>query len=241
MAPTGEVIQSVFRIRSLKGEGTAFAVSFESRQYLVTAAHVLFADDSRPSLSSIFPLEVFHADTWKPLECRVVGCGEDPSDIAVLAPPQVLASYNLKLGTDSLVYGQEVFFLGFPYSMHGKIGKMNNDFPMPYVKRAIVSMINFIGQQQLVLDGHNNAGFSGGPVVFQPVGRQNTGWQIAAVVEGFSSARSPVYETATEQETSLYVEENTGLISACPMDVGLQLIRANPIGFPMQASGNEIT
>lgn len=237
MLPTGEVIQSVFKIRSVRAEGTAFAITFDSRQYLVTAAHVLFDDAARPTPGSLFCLDVFFAQAWTELQCRVVGCGVDPYDIAVLAPPQILANYpTVQLGTSSIAYGQDVYFFGFPYSMHGHIGATNNHYPLPFVKRAIVSMLNFREpyDQLLVLDGHNNSGFSGGPVIFQTWGITPGEWRIAAVISSYSSVRTPVIDAATDKETGAYIEENTGLIEACPIDIGLNLIRANPIGIPMQ-------
>ena len=41
-----------------------------------------------------------------------------------------------------LAIGQEVFFLGFPYGLGSELGELNDDFPLPFIKRAIVSAMD---------------------------------------------------------------------------------------------------
>ena len=81
---------------------------------------------------------------------------------------------------------QQAFFLGFPYGIGDRFLK-ETGHPVAFVKRVTVSTL--FGKPYL-LDGHNNPGFSGGPVVFCPPGRKE--FQVAAVVSGYRWASAPV-------------------------------------------------
>ena len=65
-----------------------------------------------------------------------------------------------------MVYGQDAYFLGFPLGMTFDLE--NGYFPL--VKRCTISGTThkFDGRPVLLLDGWNNPGFSGAPVVFRP-------------------------------------------------------------------------
>ena len=47
-----------------------------------------------------------------------------------------------------------------------------------------IGVMSFDGIQLLV-DGHNNAGSSGGPVVFKPMGNEKDVWKIAGAVYAY--------------------------------------------------------
>ena len=64
---------------------------------------------------------------------------------------------------------QDVYFLGFPYDLTNDGGTINRNFPIPLIKKGILSAIQVGEVKTLLLDGHNNPGFSGGPVVCQIV------------------------------------------------------------------------
>jgi len=54
-------------------------------------------------------------DAWKPLNVKIFRC-EDPIDIAVLIPPhQLTVNFDLPFDKGSFFYGQDAYFLGFPY------------------------------------------------------------------------------------------------------------------------------
>lgn len=221
-------------VRHHAGNGTAFAISVDKRQYLVTARHLL-DPEGKGMVEDLVQLEIMRAGQWHPLPCLLVGVGEEPFDIAVLAPPQLLTNFSaIDIGTKGLAYSQEVYFLGFPLNLHGDVGIVNNDYPLPYVKKAIVSMINGQNHPLLVLDGHNNIGFSGGPVVFPNPVSGRSKWVLAAVVSGYSETREAVYEGTSDKETRYTVAVNSGLIDSCPLEMALDLIKTKPIGVPTQ-------
>ena len=67
---------------------------------------------------------------------------------------------------NGILYGQEAYFLGFPFDLEWEVADeaLNRSFPLPILKRSIVSAMLFdIPQKLILLDGINNPGFSGGP------------------------------------------------------------------------------
>jgi hypothetical protein len=130
-----------------------------------------------------------------------------------------------------VVYGQDVHFLGFPYGLLGKYTLTHQGYPHPFVKKATVSL--FQSDEIFLLDGHNNPGFSGGPVVFSDHA-WTTNNKVFAVISEYMSVDQPVLakdDTGhAEPSQSLVVDSNTGIIVAWAVDFAVQLARANPIG-----------
>ena len=112
-----------------------------------------------------------------------------------------------------------------PSVSFGGFGLKETGHPVPFVKRVTVSTL--FGKPYF-LDGHNNPGFSGGPVVFCPPARKE--FQVAAVVSGYRSARAPIRDDE-DRDTEFHLRENTGIVVAYDVNEAVALIRANPIGL----------
>lgn len=175
--------------------GSAFTIDRHERQWLITAEHVV----ARVSISDI---------TLTTKQGRVaVGLERVPpqqpgADVAVfLLDRPVTPNLTLHAGSDGVVYSQDAYFLGFPYGM----GLQTPDLTYPFVKRAIVSANTreFDGVIVWYLDGINNPGFSGGPVVLRRDGTDL--WQVCAIVSAYR----------TEQVAVLGAE------GAVPMNTGI--------------------
>jgi hypothetical protein len=154
-------------------------------------------------------------------------------DICVLAPPHTISpSVEIDPTTRKITLGQDVYFLGFPYGLQSEVGELNDGFPFPLVKKACVSMLSLNGRgaRYFLLDGVNNPGFSGGPVVFSPPGNGEAAC-IAGVVAGYRFAWDSVYLDG--KATELTVPSNTGIIMAYSIEHALEMIRANPGGAPI--------
>ena len=133
---TTNVLSRVFHIAWGDSTGTAFAVDHASKQYLVTARHVVKEIDSGDSI------RVFHEEQWKNLAVDVVGIGDGDADVAVLSCPiRISPSLDLAASQANLIYGQQVFFLGYPYEMDSGGEKINRGLPLPFVKSGIVSAL----------------------------------------------------------------------------------------------------
>jgi S1-C subfamily serine protease len=221
---TANVIHRVFRIRIDQTEGTAFTIEKDGREYLVTAKHVADTVLARREI------ELFENAGWAPLQIELVGHASGDSDISVLAANRALTPAGLPMPATSngLVYGQDVYFLGFPYGFLGRIVLGPNGYPLPFVKRATVSL--FDGTMYL-LDGHNNPGFSGGPVVWKPAGSSE--FRVGAVISAYRYIEEPIY--AGGGATPLTYRYNTGIIVSHGVEPALDLIAANAIGCAASA------
>lgn len=216
---TANFIHRTFRIKCGESVGTGFTVDVDGKQYLVTARHVV------RNFFEASGLEVFGNGVWTKVQASLVGHGPNAVDVSVLAPAVILSASGLpvKAASDGLGYGQDAYFLGFPYGVLSQVIVGDAGRPLPLVKKATVSA--FAGDMCL-LDGHNNPGFSGGPVVFGCGG--TTPDSIAAVISGYRFAPEPVFLNGAK--TLLTYQQNTGIIYSFRIEAALNLIRANPVG-----------
>lgn len=162
-----EILQKVFYIKYGNNTGTCFLVSIDSNDYLITAKHLF--PPALPNKSAV-DIEILRNNGWIKFKPNYLIHSNANIDIAVLDLKSNDQKDNLfDIGSKGYYLSQECFFLGFPFGlkMDDNEGKMNNGFPLPFVKKAIIS--SFISDTshmtQIFLDGHNNPGFSGGPVV----------------------------------------------------------------------------
>jgi hypothetical protein len=224
---TVNVTNRIFRIKYKAAYGTCFTVDVEGKQYLVTAKHVV------QGISASDTVELYYSSNWHTLAVTVVGEASGGADITVLAPGEQLSPVHLHLAptSDGITFGQDVYFLGFPYNMFADMGELNRNFPVPFVKRGLVSSWSEdeYGILRWFLDGHNNPGFSGGPIVWTRSGENN--YNVAAVVSGYRYEDEPVY--AGDEPTSLAYRYNTGIIIAYDIQHATELIQRNPIGLEL--------
>ncbi|MCB1065599.1 MAG: trypsin-like peptidase domain-containing protein [Verrucomicrobiae bacterium] len=228
---TANIIYRVFRIKCGNESGTAFAIDVDGRQYLATAKHVL---DGYSGSDSV---EIYANGGWQDLKTEKVGDAGGDVDVSVLATPNQLTPprpFPLPPDSDGIVYGQDAFFLGYPYGLMSKfsLGTSEGGYPLPLVKRALVS--SFEGGVFL-LDGHNNPGFSGAPVVFKPQGVGE--FKVAGIISGYKSVTAPIFSGADETPFSHQV--NTGIIVSYDIKHAVELAKANPIGCVLQTNGTE--
>ncbi len=233
---TNNVIHRTLHIRWAESTGTAFTIDHDSKQYLVTARHVVKGIKIRDTI------EVFHKNKWKRLGVNVVGIGKDDSDIAVLACSMQL-SPTLPLVADNIgiVHGQPVWFLGYPFGWDSGSEQINYGRPVPFVKGGLLSAIVSGNVEKLYLDAHNNLGFSGGPVVFVPSGKPTNELRLAGVISGYPAPLIPIVDHDGAQikngagQPIGYVQENPGIVVAIGIRHAIELIKTNPIGFPLSA------
>lgn len=246
---TTNVLQRTFWIRlthqsdgqTIHSYGTAFSIDVKNKQYLITASHVIKYVQDKDIVG------IFHDNQWKPIDITVVGrgCADNPeTDVAVLAttchldPSCPGMYYQLKTATAGFTLGQQVYFCGFPYNLYTEIQE-NNGYPVPMIKGALISgKIKKINAPELfVLDGHNNPGFSGGPVAFQQGRGQVTEFQIIGIVSSYHFNNAPVIyqneSTGQQEVTKLVSKENAGIILCPSIKQVIDMIENNPIGFEL--------
>ena len=229
---TSNVIHRTFHIRYRNGTGTAFAIDRDGRQYLITARHLVEGVAAGDSV------ELFHEKQWKKLAVDVVGIGSNGIDVTVLACPiQLAPPLPLEASNAGLAFGQSVYFLGFPFAWDSGLENMNRGLPVPFVKAGVVSAMIPGNASHIYVDAHGNKGFSGGPVVFVPNGRQLNEFCVAGVVSNYPTPiLEPVVTRSGDQLTDVnnrsvaYFPENPGLIVAFDIRHATDMIEANPIG-----------
>lgn len=206
-----EIYCRVIRIQHGNSLGTAFTTESHGQQFLVTAKH-LFKKSGFPASSTINLLigagqQSFDVDIRYP--------GEPTIDIVVIKPKilQLLTStYDNANTTEGLVFGQDVYFVGFPFEYDSILGHFpGSTMPIPFVKKACVSAILNDGKGTILLDGINNPGFSGGPVCYRRIGSNDKTMSILGVVSGYRFNTQPLFDQ-NGNKTNNYIKENTGII-----------------------------
>lgn len=179
---TANILQRVLRVKCGLDCGTAFTVESAGKQFLISAKHVF------EGLSQGLPIEVYKDSSWQIIEGNSILCKDESKDIIAFELRHELTDSHdlpITLASNGAFLSQDIFFLGYPY---GKSHNVNSSdgFPIPIVKKGIISMIG----DPMVFDGHNNPGFSGGPVL---VNDTQGGIQVVAIVSGFytDSQNSP--------------------------------------------------
>lgn len=174
------LLEEVFRIHHADETGSGFTVELNDRQYFVTAAHVV------NGLEATNILEVTHRDGYVP--CKVLDIRRPAADldIAVLRLDRKLSSWpDARYSAEGLYLGCECGFLGFPFGMSADGLPDSEGWPTPFLKKGWLAGSKSASNngRYFFLDGHNNKGFSGGPVFFV---NGNTGaTHIFGVVSGF--------------------------------------------------------
>jgi hypothetical protein len=256
---TTNVFTRVLHIRVNAGtaheeEATGFTLGVDGREYLITAKHVV------ARLADAGTVGIEQNNHWVNVPVTVFRC-DDPVDIAVLIAPFQI-TLNLPLPVEpNIQYGQEAFFLGFPYNM-GSPGNVNGGFPFALVKKGLLSGYLPIEDGKkgalMLLDGYNNPGFSGGPVVYRDLKQPNYTLNVVGVVSGFKPEVVSVVEqhpipspdkaseVAKDQpwriqkkedgtyfeyrDTGNSVALNTGIVYAYALSPAIDLIRKHPLG-----------
>ena len=220
--PIAQAMSNTYNIYGDKFTGTCFMVTKNGEQYFVTAAH-LFEHSHRSGdevsiqlvvqneLQSYHGRVYFHSD--RKVDIAVLKLAETISQRAAI--PDELTKYKDTLqnifrgngfSTDSVFVsiGTETYFLGFPL---GNLGTEVFGIKYPLLKKAIISgWVKYNGIDVLLLDGHNNLGFSGGPVVaYDEASKQ-------MLVVGVISGYLPEPINIRQKNSMASVEENSGII-----------------------------
>jgi hypothetical protein len=145
--------------------------------------------------------------------------------------------------------GGDCEFLGFPYGGGWRTEVDGTSYWLPFVKHCTLSNLGVgnrgeskdaritVGDKKVwILDGINNHGFSGGPVIVNTFGAQ----RIMAVVSGYitdpedvidssRTRRHPTSQTAPSHPKQR-VDANSGFIVAFDIIYAIEAINKNPIG-----------
>jgi hypothetical protein len=245
------VLLRVLMIRAGDKIGSAFTIDVDGRQYLLTAKHVVARLKERDTV------DVWKSEAWHLMKMDVFRC-DGSIDIAVLIPPeQLTVNFPLEPTSAGLRYFQDIYFAGFPYGVYFTEAKNLSVYPIPFLKKGLISAEakDLSGEMAMYLDGHNNPGFSGGPIVFRDLDH-NEAWifKVAGVVSGYQPELTPVLkpvkinpnedlskvegwrikivdgQKVRYEDTEKMVSTNTGIVVGYSIDHAVELIRKHPNG-----------
>ena len=226
------IVSSRMRIGTV--EGSCFVIDVDRRQYIITARHVASGIEKQVDI------KLFINQQWLPLRARPIWPASERTDIVALAPDHTIApKMDISIGEDNIFIGQDVYFLGFPFGLATEFEKPSTTH-FQFIKKAILSAVDTRAGSGgvLYLDGVNNPGFSGGPVIFGNYDHGNR-LQIGGVISGYRN--NPLEVRSREvlapnvksgggpkKRVVSYVLENTGIIVAYGMSEIVEAIRVKP-------------
>jgi hypothetical protein len=241
--PTNNVFFRITMVESQFGRGTMFSIDVDGREYWITAKHIITGAEHPPygSVDTMRPVSLKVLDPsaneehWLTIMFSVVDAGKD-IDVVALAAPKILLRNplpNASVEMKGVTLGGDCEFLGFPFGGGWRATFENGQgYWLPYVKHCTISSIP--GNSVLILDGINNHGFSGGPVLYQTGANQ----QIVGVISGYVQEPADVIPSAqriqrprkTKPNRPAHVNLNSGFIIAYFVTPAIEAIRKNPVG-----------
>ena len=217
MLATVNIYERVVRISLRSGStGTGTVLEHGSGVYVVTARHVLPSDPAEPvTFGNRFR-------SWTGNVQPLAGVNPE-ADVAIFRVPDEWAMPQLpiELTSNGVVFSQDALFFGFPYAYSFRL---NQGDGVPFVKKATLSALDARQSDRLslfYLDGINNPGFSGGPVVIPNVQGPP---KLFAVISGFKSEWLPLYVQG--RPSADVVQSNTGIIVAYDIRHALDVLPA---------------
>ena len=222
---TTNVLYRIFKVRTEPDRnGTAFTVDYENRQYLVTAKHLV------EGLAAPYAVGLFLDNEWRRLDLELTGMSPD-ADVAVFRPALRLSpNFPMPPTSAGLMYGQDVYFLGYPYNLEG-MGVTGETRPFPLVKKGCLSAMLEGGRYGgFLLDGHNNPGFSGGPAIFSSPSKP-TEYNVFGVVSGYLPGYGEARIGGAPEGFDLAL--NTGIMRCADIAHAVDEIKANPNGLQL--------
>lgn len=214
--PRANIIHRSFAIsKDINLCGSCFAIPINGAEYLITAAHVLSPMEHRIESE----LYIFRNSQWNRVSVtpyymsgRTWSKDNNDIDIVVIKTSIKLESTtgDVELSSNGLILGQDVYFLEFPF-LGGQIkygpADINDGYPLPFIKKATLSGSAY---PRFYLDGHNNPGFSGGPVIFWNYTANKH--QVLGVISSYISQGGEVKLNVAS--TNLFYQENSGIAIA---------------------------
>lgn len=182
-------------------------MSANNKGYLITAKHVLGDVKNK----QLIDFSIIHTKTVYNLKGSVLLHSNQAIDIALISFDD--SAKGIPLEPEHPTFGDQGFFLGFPLGLKTFSDRdtgFGRGFPIPLIKKCTFSgVISEDGVTTYFLDGHNNPGFSGGPVLFKNRNKLgDTDFHLLGVISAYINQRNQV---VTPSGTVDYAE-NSGII-----------------------------
>lgn len=199
------IIQNVFPIKNGKKTGTCFTINHEANQYFVSAKHIINNINDGDCLEFLF--SGIHT------KANVKTISHHPTaDVSVFTIDDDIELPELEYYINKIKPGQETFFLGFPtIAGERKSNETPGKYPQALIKKATISkIIHSDTDIYFLLNGKNNPGFSGGPVIMEDPSKKK--FKVTAVISGFKRVKESVQ--LKEKVKPISLRDRTGIILA---------------------------
>lgn len=143
--------------------------------------------------------------------------GGQQIDMALIKIQQSLTPVFYAFHREPYAICQEAYFTGFPFQIRLDAAGVNNGYPLPVVKKGIISGYN-ISHRQFLFDGHNNRGFSGSPIGYHDLNDQRS-YLIGVVCAYYTQGNQLNIGGANYSYT-----ENSGIFLAYDFEHALDLL-----------------
>jgi len=200
-----DVLRNTFWIKTDTGYASSFIIIENGKELLVTAKHVF----KRKNYSTgKVNFEINIDKSWQQINA-IIHCSSDTNiDIAIIELSSKLSKISPLALTNNINVGQTCIFLGFPYNFY----TTTESEYIPFVKKAMVSSFTHV---ITFLDGINNPGFSGGPVVTWDPNTSKPA--IYGVISGYYPQKNKMELHLTKTNKKLEYLENSGIIFCYPL------------------------
>jgi S1-C subfamily serine protease len=229
----GNVLSRVYQIRYAGYTGTSFIIDYSGAQYFVTAEHMV--KDAGPTAS----VDILDSHgVWFPIKFTILHGSYPCSDVAVLVPSDLGTKFMTNEDTPPLggwIVSQEVYFLGFPYGLFNSgVDEQKQRIVVPLVKHGYLSASltcdavypkGSAEKRLLLLDGINNHGFSGGPVIGPNLSLPDHPMGLLGIVSGYKNDPTPINVNGVEAP-NVSAAANSGIIIVTPIFEAIDLIKA---------------
>jgi len=216
-----ELLQRTVLIRTATEQGTGFLIDYDGKLFLVTARHVLSGQNGTANI------QVRKNGEWLSLPAaKILYPKSDEVDIAVLKtdePATKPFGITVSKKNSSVVLGQQIWFLGYPF-LEGLSSHIAN-IEAPFIKRGTMSAIVSTNPDAVLLyiDGFNNPGFSGGPIICWDL--TDHVYKIIGVVKGYRNENAKVAVNGQQVDTNILV--NSGILVGYSIDHAIEAIETD--------------
>jgi hypothetical protein len=214
-----EMLERTLLIRGKHEQGTAFLIDHKGKTYLVTARHLT------TGLPREHPtIQIREKGEWKTVSLvKLIFPESNDVDIAVFvtgddAPKPF--SITSEKSSHGITLGQQVWFLGYPF-LEGLESEGSN-FEAPFIKRGTASAVVSTNPKAVIfyIDGFNNKGFSGGPILYWSF--PDHVYRILGVVQGYKNDQAEAVVNGRKFDTNILV--NSGILIAYGIDNAIDAI-----------------
>jgi Trypsin-like peptidase domain len=194
--------------------GTAFMIDHQDKLYLVTAKHVI----AKLPIGKA-TLQWWRSNKWEDLQIvKTLFPASADVDIAVMETEEKVSQpfqIRVPIEDEGPTMGQQVWFLGYPsFDVENNnltvMSHFENQQILPFIKKGTMSAVDASNANAVMLyiDGFNNSGFSGGPIIYWDF--KQRAYRIIGVVMGYISDTAKIRVNGNTIKSDVLI--NSGIL-----------------------------